>query len=471
MNKSKVAAVLLILTTLSGCSTMTPKYSQPTPPIPTKWKETANSQLAVKKEEPKVVADILWRDFFADEKLQKIIALALDNNRDLRVAALNIEKLRALYQIHDYDLLPKVDATAAATFQRLPETLSGSGKSKNTEQYSVGVGITSYELDLFGRVRSLKDQALEQFFASEHSKRALQITLVSQVAASYLNLAADIERLKLSKETLANQQESYKLTKSRFDNGVSNSLALNQAKSTVDAALVEIARYSTLVTQDENSLNFIVGSTVPAEFLPHTLSESMTSTKDIYYGQSSDILLNRPDILQAESQLKGLNANIGFARAAFFPKITLVSSIGVGSDELSSLFKGGAFAWSFAPRISLPIFDGGSNKANLKVAEVERDIAVAQYEKAIQNAFREVADAVALSGTVDEQLAAQQSLVNSTAESLRFSQARFDKGVDSYLVVLDSQRNLYAAEQAMIGTRLLRLTNILNLYKAMGGGK
>jgi multidrug efflux system outer membrane protein len=233
---------------------------------------------------------------------------------------------------------------------------------------------------------------------------------------------------------------------------------------------VDIARYTTLVAQGENALDLVVGSKVPADLLPQALSESLTSIRDIAPGLPSDVLLSRPDILQAEGELKGANANIGAARAAFFPRITLVSAVGFGSDELSTLFQSGAFVWKFAPQVSLPIFDGGANKANLKVAEVDRDIAVARYEKAIQTAFREVADALALRGTIDEQLAAQQSLNNATAESFRLSQARYEKGVDSYLTVLDSQRSLYNAQQNLIGTRLTRLANLVTLYKVLGGG-
>jgi multidrug efflux system outer membrane protein len=338
------------------------------------------------------------------------------------------------------------------------------------DQYSVGLGVSSYELDLFGRVRSLKDQALEQFLATEQARRSVQISLVSQIAVGYLTLAADLERLQLAKGTLTSQNSSYQLTRSRFEAGVSSALDLNQAQTSLDTARVDIARFTTLAAQDENALNLLVGSPVPAELLPSALSEALTAMKDVAPGLPSDVLLRRPDILQAEGQLKGVNANIGAARAAFFPRITLVSSIGFGSDDLAKLFVPGSFAWKFAPQITLPIFDGGSNRANLKVAEVDRDIAIAQYEKAIQTAFREVADALAQRGTIDEQIAAQQSLANATAESYRLSQARYEKGVDSYLSVLDSQRSTYSAQQNLIGVRLARLANLVTLYRVLGGG-
>lgn len=451
---------------LAGCTTMAPKYTQPAAPVPADW----SGSKAVPTEGQKAVADIPWQEFFVDRQLGTLIEQALKNNRDLRVAALNIERLQALYQIRRSDLMPKVEASASANFQRIPGDFSNSGSPMTTQQYSVGLGLISYEVDLFGRVRSLKDQALEQYLATEQAQRSVQISLVSQVATAYLALAADRERLQLAKDTLANQQEAFKLTKSRFDAGVSNALSLNQAQSTVDAARVDIARFTTLVAQDENALNLVVGSQVSAGLLPQALSETPAAMKDIVPGMSSDVLLRRPDILQAEGQLKSLNANIGAARAAFFPRITLVSSVGFGSNELSGLFKGDSFAWSILPRISLPIFDGGANKANLKVAEVDRDIAVAQYEKAIQTAFREVADALAQKATIDEQVAAQQSLADATSESYKLSQARFDKGVDSYLTVLDSQRSLYGAQQNLISVRLTRLANLVTLYKVLGGG-
>ena len=468
MNRILILLPVLAIS-LVGC-TMAPKYSRPEAPVPNAWPQgPAYKEVAVASS-AKAVADIPWQEFFVDPQLRKLIALALANNRDLRLAALNIERSRARYQIQRADLLPKVDANAAGTFQRLAEDFSGTGLPKNIHQYSLGLGISSYELDLFGRVQSLKNQALEQFLATEQARRSVQISLVSEVAAIYLSLAADRERLQLAKETLVSQQSSYRLIRSRFEAGVSSALDLHQAQTSVDTARVDIARFTTITAQDENALNLVVGSPVPAELLPAALSETLTALKDPAPGLSSEVLLGRPDILQAENLLKGANANIGAARAAFFPRITLVSSVGFGSDDLAGLFTSGSFVWKFAPQISLPIFDGGSNRANLKVAEVDRDIAVAQYEKAIQTAFREVADAFAQQGTIDDQLAAQKSLTDATAESHRLSRARYEKGVDSYLNVLDSQRSLYGSQQNLINVRLVRLLNLATIYKVLGGG-
>ena len=454
----------------TGCSTMAPTYTRPAAPVPAAWPNGPAYKEGEAKAD-KAVADIPWKEFFVDEHLRKLIALALENNRDLRVALLNIERSRAQYQIQRSDLFPKVDANANGTFQRIAENFSGTGLPENIHQYNISLDVSSYEVDLFGRVRSLKDQALEQFLATEQAQRSVQISLVSQVAITYLSLAADRERLQLAKDTLASQLSSYQLTRRRFEAGVSSALDLHQAQTSVDAARVDIARFTTLVAQDENALNLVVGSKVEADLLPPSLSETLAALKDLAPGLPSEVLLRRPDILQAENLLKGFNANIGAARAAFFPRITLVSSVGVGGDGLGGLFSSsGSFVWKFAPQISLPIFDAGSNQANLKVAEVDRNIAVAQYEKAIQTAFREVADALAQRGTIDDQLMAQQSLTDATSESYRLSQARYEKGVDSYLTVLDSQRSLYSAQQNLITTRFSRLSNLVTLYKVLGGG-
>ncbi|HZV82450.1 MAG TPA: AdeC/AdeK/OprM family multidrug efflux complex outer membrane factor [Geobacteraceae bacterium] len=471
--KAKAIALCLPLGAsilLAGCNTMAPKYTQPTAPVPAEWPVGPAYQAEAAKPAPKPVADIPWREYYVDGQLQKLIELALKNNRDLRVAALNIERSRAQYQIRRAELFPNVDASAVGSFAGVSKDLSRSGQTETINEYTVGLGVSSYELDLFGRVRSLKDQALEQYLATEQAQQSVQISLVSEVAFSYLTLAADRERLKVARETLASQQSSYQLTKRRFDAGVSSALDLNQAQTSVDAARVDIARYNTLLAQDENLLRLVVGSSLPAELLPSSLTENLTVMKDVAPGLPSEVLLRRPDILRAENLLKGANANIGAARAAFFPRITLTSTVGFSSDELARLFTGDTFVWTFAPRITLPIFDAGSNQANLTVTEVDRDIAVAQYEKAIQTAFREVADGLALRGTIDEQLSAQQSLTDATSESHKLSLARYDKGVDSYLQVLDSQRALYAAQQNLIGVRLARLSNQVTLYRVLGGG-
>jgi outer membrane protein, multidrug efflux system len=454
---------------LNGCATMAPKYTQPQAPVPAAWPAGPAYKAEAAQKDQKPLADIPWQEFFVDPQLRKLIALALENNRDLRVAVLNIERSRALYQIQSADLYPRVDASAAANYQRTPADLTSSHHAVTSHDYTVGLGAASYEVDLFGRIRSLKDQALQEFLATEQARRSVQISLVSQVAASYLTLAADHERLRIARDTQASQQASYGLIKSRYSAGVASALDLSQAQTSVESARADIARFTTLIAQDENALNLVLGSQAPAELLPQQLG-TLTALKDAAPGLPSDVLLHRPDILQAEGLLKGANANIGAARAAFFPRITLLSSLGFGSDSLGSLFKGSNFAWQFAPQVSVPIFNAGSNKANLQVAEVDRDILVAQYEKAIQTAFREVADALAQRGTIDEQVAAQQALTDANSESYRLSVARYDRGIDNYLNVLFSQRSLYDAQQGLISAQLTRLANMVTFYKVLGGG-
>ncbi|HSB31643.1 MAG TPA: AdeC/AdeK/OprM family multidrug efflux complex outer membrane factor, partial [Candidatus Sulfobium mesophilum] len=462
-----IAAIAVFV--LSGCASMAPEYARPEAPVPSKWPSGPAYKESASKSGERNAAAVTWQEFFIDEQLQKLITLALGNNRDLRIAALNIERSQAVYQIQRADLFPTVNATGSAIEARTPGVLSGTGQPITSHQYSVNLGFSAYEIDFFGRVRSLKDQALEQFFATDEARRSVQISLVAEVANNYLTLAADKERLKIAQETLASQQTSYDLIKRRFEAGASSELDLRQAQTSVDSARVDIARFTSQVAQDENALVLVVGSPVPADLLPSGLSE-ITAMKELGAGLPSEILQRRPDIMQSEHLLKAANANIGAARAAFFPSITLTTSIGLSSDQLTGLFKGSTGTWSFAPRISLPIFDAGRNRANLKVSEVDRDIFLAQYEKSIQSAFREVADALAQYGTLGDQLEAQNSLTDATAASHRLSQARYEKGVASYLDVLDSQRSLYNAQQGLLTVRLSRLTNQVTIYKVLGGG-
>jgi multidrug efflux system outer membrane protein len=455
---------------LSGCSTMAPKYTRPAAPVTAAWPSGPAYQAEVATQSQKQLADIHWREFFVDPQLQKVIELALANNRDLRVAALTIEKTRAMYQIQRAALFPQIDASAAGSAQRVPADLSTTGQAAIARQFSAGLGVSAYELDFFGRVRSLKDQALEQFLTTEQARSVVQISLVAEVANSWLTLAANRERLQLAKDTLESQQASYTLIRHRFEAGASSQLDLRQAQTRVDSARVDIALFTAQLAQSENALNLLVGKPVPPELLPTKLG-SVTALKGLTPGLPSDVLLRRPDILLAEHSLKGANANIGAARAAFFPRITLSSSIGTASAKLTDLFQSGSAVWSFVPQISVPLFDAGSNQANLDVAKADRDIAVAQYEKAIQTAFREVADTLASRGTLGDQLEAQESLTEATADSYRLSEARYTRGVDSYLVVLDSQRSTYSAKQNLINVRLDRLANLVTFYKVLGGGE
>ncbi|WP_310600862.1 efflux transporter outer membrane subunit [Desulfobulbus sp.] len=455
---------------LAGCSTLAPSYSRPAAPVPATWQTGADAPEKAPGPGQQDAAAIAWRDFYLDPRLQKIIALGLEHNRDLRVTALNVERTQAQYRIQWAELMPKINANGAAEYQRQSADFSNTGEAKDLHQYTVGLGVTSYELDLFGRLRSLKDQALEQYLASEQAQRSARISLIAQIAAGYLTLAADRDLLQLAQETLKTQQESYQLIQRRFEVGASSELDLRQAQTQVESARVDVARFSTLVAQDEDNLNLLVGARVPAELLPAGLTDQVAALEGITPGLSSEVLLQRPDVLQAENLLKGYNANIGAARAAYFPRIVLIGTLGSGSNELSGLFTTGSGSWSFVPRIDLPIFDAGARAAQLQVAEIDRDIAVAQYEKAIQSAFREVADTLAQRGNVDQQLAAQLALRDATERRYVLARERYYKGVDSHLNVLDAQRSLYSAQQGLVDVRLVRLTNLVSLYKALGGG-
>jgi len=461
--------IAIVLLAMSGC-TMAPSYTRPEAPVPANWPIGPAYKESESKPMDKNVSDIKWQDFFINEQIRKIIALALDNNRDLRIAALNIERSRAQYQIQRADLFPTVNANGTGLWERVPAVLTTTGVPETGHQYNVNLGFSSYEIDFFGRLRSLKEQALEQYFATDEAKRSVQISLVAEVASDYLNLAADKEHLKIARDTYESQKASYDLIKHRFESGASSELDLRQAQTSVDSARVDIARFTSQVAQDENALALVVGSAVPVNLLPSELS-AITALKEFKTGLPSDVLQRRPDIVQAEHLLKAANANIGAARAAFFPSITLTTSIGATSSQLSELLKGGAAGgWTFAPQITWPIFDAGRNRANLNVAEVDRKIYLSQYEKAIQSAFREVADVLAQHGTLDDQMDAQQSLTDATAASYRLSEARYNNGISSYLDVLDSQRSLYGAQQGLITVHLARLINLVTLYKVLGGG-
>jgi multidrug efflux system outer membrane protein len=352
---------------------------------------------------------------------------------------------------------------------RVPKDLSLTGRPYTSEQYNVGLGAASWELDLFGRVRSLKSQALEQYLATEQARTASQISLVAAVAGSYLTLAADRDNLRLAQSTFASQQSSYNLILRRRELGIGSDLDLRQAESQVESARVDIIRFTGQVTLDENALNLLVGAPVSASLLPDELG-SDRALKDISAGLSSEVLLRRPDILAAEHQLKAAYANIGAARAAFFPQITLTGSGGLMSSRLSDLFQGSARTWAFAPQVVMPIFDAGTRRANLRIAQVDRDSSVAEYERTIQSAFREVSDSLNQRTSLMEQQNAQQALVNTLEETYRLSEARYNAGIDSYLSVLVAQRSLYGGQQTLVSLRMARLGNLVTLYKVLGGG-
>jgi len=462
----KLIPLLAISFFLYGCPRPS-QYVRPGLPVPSTWPESSANQAGAPN--APAAADMKWQEFFTDQRLQSVIELALANNRDLQMATLNIQKVQALYRIQRAELYPTVAASASADGYRVPANLSSKSNPETVSQYTVALGTASWELDLFGRIRSLKSRALEEYLATEQARSAAQISLVAAVADSYLALAADRENLRLAQVTLDAQQASYDLILHTTELGMASDLDLRQAQSEVEVARVDIARYSGQVALDEDALNLLAGTPVISDLLADDLSK-VADLKEIAPGLPSDVLLRRPDILAAEHQLKAANANIGAARAAFFPRITLTAAAGITSSDLTNLFKPAAGTWNFAPQVTLPIFDSGARQANYKAAQMDRDIAIAEYEKSIQAAFREVSDALSLRTSLANQQQALQSLVDTLQEIYRLSEARYQAGIDSYLSVLVAQRSLYAAQQQLVGVRLARLSNLVVLYKVLGGG-
>ncbi len=453
---------LVLTAVLAGGCTLIPDYLRPAAPVPEVFPDAPRAAA-----EAPAVDTVAWRDHFADAQLREVIALALANNRDLRVAALNIEKAHAQYGIQRADLYPAIGANAGQTAQRLP---NGSGGGDVSRAYSATIGFSAYELDFFGRIRSLNAQALELYLGTEEARRSAQISLVAEVARAWLTLAADRERLALALRTLETRQKSFDLTQRSFDAGAVSALDLRQADTLLQGARADAARYRSVVAQDEHTLALLAGAPVPGEWLASQLPDGVTAVAELPAGVPSETLTRRPDILQAERALRAANASIGAARAAFFPRITLTAAAGTASTSLDDLFGSGSGAWSFIPQLRVPIFEAGRLQASLDVAEVQRDIQVALYEKAIQSAFREVADTLAERATLTEQLDARRRLVDAATASFRLSDARYRGGVDSYLGLLDAQRALYAAEQDLIAVRLAEAANRVTLYKALGGG-
>jgi multidrug efflux system outer membrane protein len=465
--------VSLVATLLTAACTVEPKYDRPAAPVPQTFPDgEAYRAGAVTPTTGKAAADIGWREFFTEARLQQLIELALANNRDLRIAALNVEAQRAQYRIQRADLLPTISATASESVQSVAPYLNSASLPIPSviRQYTVGVGFTSYELDAFGRIRSLTRQQLERYFGYQEIRRSTQISMVAEVADDYLTLLADQELLRITQETLRSDTDSYALTQRMLASGEATDLDLRQAESAVDTARVNLASYTRQVAQDRNALQLLVGAPVPQELSDGPPLEQQSFLAELPAGLPSDLLARRPDILSAEHNLRAANANIGAARAAFFPSVSLTGLFGTSSSQLSDLFGNGSKFWSFNPQLSLPIFAGGANVANLDLAKVQKNVQVAQYEKAIQTAFREVADALAARGTLQQQMGAQRALVASVGASYKLSEMRFHSGVDAYLTVLDSQRTLYSAQQGLVSVELTRLENLVSLYKALGGG-
>lgn len=467
MNAAHICTISLLALTLAGCN-MAPRYERPSLPVPVTtpvggaYEATTASAV--------VLADTAWSDFFTDTRLQSVIRLALENNRDLRLAIARVEQARAQYRVQRADILPSLSANGGATYQKSPFAMVGSGTSGRVDIYTASLGISAWEVDLFGRVRNLTKAAQEEFFAAQENRNAAQVALIAEVATAWATLAADKDQLALARKTEATFRQTLDLTEARFKSGVASELEVRQARTSHDQARADIAQRTTQIAQDQNALNLLAGTSVDAALLPEGLPANGITITQLPGNMPSSLLLKRPDITAAEHQLIGANANVGAARAAFFPSISLTAALGTISLGLSNLFTSGSENWSVAPAARLPIFDAGRNAGNLRYAKATRDAMVAQYEKTVQTAFREVADALARRGTVADQLEAQTSLRDNAQGAYRLSEARFKAGIDPFLTTLDSQRSYYAAEQSLLATRLVQESNAIELYRALGGG-
>lgn len=453
-------AVLAAAASLAGCGTLAPDYEQPPMPVAAGYapKLAPDGKPAVA-----AAGDIEWQQFFADPKLRRLIEFSLQNNRDLRVAILNIEQSRAAYQIRRADRLPTIGLGAGVSRSTI-------GAAGVVDVYNVGIQLSSYELDFFGRVRSLSDAALSQFLSTEEARKTTQIMLVSNVANAYIALLADEQLLRVTQDTLKTREDSHRLTKLRFENGASSQIDLHQTEQLLETARATLAATLRQQDVDQNALTFLLGGTMPSD-LPEGLPLARQQAgSDLPAGLPSDLLIRRPDVRAAEEQLRAANANIGAARAAFFPRIALTTAYGTTSTQLSGLFQGGSYAFTGTANLLQPIFDAGRNRANLAIAKVNKDIAVAQYERAIQTAFREVSDSLAGRANLDEQLRAQAGVAQAAQSAYDLVDLRYRNGASSYFEVLDAQRTLFSARQTTVQVEAQQVQNRVTLYRVLGGG-
>jgi multidrug efflux system outer membrane protein len=460
---------LLAATSLAACS-LAPHYVRPELPVPPSW-PVGDAYL---QQSEATLPTVSYSDIFRDTRLQSLIVQALANNRDLRVAAANIAAARAQYHIQRAELLPEVDASAGYRFAHNTSGSTGSGSgsptaSRTSNSFTADIGITSFEIDLFGRIRSLTTAAQDRYFGTEAAARATRLTLVGDIATTWLTYASDKSLLEIARDTAASAERSVKLTKARLDGGIAPRTDLDQASNVLQTALSDVAQQTTAVAQDVNALQLLVGAPVDPTLLPGSIDEVAPTIAELPAGLDSRVLLRRPDVVQAEYELRATNAEIGAARAQLFPRVTLTALLGFASSALSNLFTGGAFNYSVAPNASYPIFRAGAGKATVAQSEAQRDAALATYEKAIQTAFREVADALARRGTIADQERAQRALTAAAADNYRLSDARYRGGIDTFLNSLDAQRSLYAARRSLVATELTKATNLVTLYRTLGG--
>ena len=446
--------LMVVAAVLSGCA-MIPRYQRPAAPIAAGFPSVAATNETH-------VADIGWRDFISEPRLQKLVELALTNNLDLRVAALNVEQSRAQYRITRSASFPQIDGSGSFTRSH--------AEGVTASQWSASIGTTAYEIDLFGRVRSLNRQALEKFLATDEARRATQISLVAEVATEYFALRQAEEQLDLARQTLKSVQGSYELNKASFDAGASTELDLRTAEGQVQTAQINVIAYERQRAQAENALTLLVGRSLPADLPASSSLGASNQLAQITPGLPSELVQRRADILEAEHTLKAANASIGAARAAFFPRITLTTSIGTTSSQLSQLFGAGTGVWSFSPQVTIPIFTGGQNMADLDAAKIGKRIEIANYQKAIQTAFREVSDALVATGSYESQIESGEKLVATQQRRFELADLRYRQGEDSYLNVLSAQQDLYSAQQGLLSAQYNKLAGQIALYQALGGG-
>ncbi|WP_447755792.1 efflux transporter outer membrane subunit [Pseudomonas nicosulfuronedens] len=462
MRKPAFAASALLAVALSGCS-MAPTYERPEAPVAQSWSGPA-------AQPGSAASNLDWQSFIVDSELRGLVSVALDNNRSLRQTLLDIEQARAQYRIQRADRVPGLSGAANGNRQRLPADLSNSGSSAVSSSYQVGLSLPEYELDLFGRVKSLTDAALEQYLSTEEAGRSARIALIAEVSQAYLTYDGAQRRLQLTEQTLASREDSLSLISQRRTAGAATALDYQEALGLVEQSRAELESNARQKLQALNALVLLVGSADAAKRIPQVPQDKPMLIQDIAPGTPSELIERRPDILAAEHVLRARNADIGAARAAFFPRISLTGSFGTSSAEMSGLFDGGSRSWSFVPTLSLPIFDAGRNSANLDLAKVRKDSAVAAYEGTIQTAFREVADALAATDTLRREEAARRALANTTNETLKLAKARYEGGVDSHLRYLDAQRSNFVNESAYIETSTQRQIALVDLFRALGGG-
>lgn len=465
--KSKILTILFASTVMGGC-TLAPDYVRPDLSSAAVWSNVPGYELPAGEN---IATQLHWKTFFQSPELANVIELALANNKDLRTSALNIEEARALYRVSRADLMPNVNASGDATITKNTDETSATGSAVKSEVYEANIGVASYELDLFGKIRSNNESDLNEYLATQEAYAVVRNSLIAETANAYLQLLADQKLLALTEKTLEAQNQTYDILKQSLEKGVATEQDVARAQTAVETARVNMHLYKRLVAQDKNALFLLMGLPQDNSMLPNTTLDDIVLADNLSPGLPSDVLLARPDVRQAEYELLARNADIGAARAAFFPSITLTGSAGFASQSLGNLFASGAGgAWAFLPQITLPIFQGGRNQANLDLAEIRKEKAIVNYEWAVQSAFRDVADELAARATLDEQLQSQRRLVAAAQKVYDISQARYKSGIDSFLSVLDSQRELYTYQQNEIQIEQQRLSNLVSLYRALGGG-